>query len=298
MLFHILQCKYIYTVVYLYSHVKVGVLSPSQRNHYLNITPSNLIQVFPGESSSRPGSQQTPKRTRKRSGKTPSRKRSSEKGIPEHSKGPSPSIDESSAPGRRGASDERLGSSDALDVVTMDTDTYVEDDDAGIWEEMLDDEDDEDVLLMDSQVRENDMISRLDTREEEPTGKRDAVHSKHFDEVDLDHTKSTSRSSASWSSSIRVTTQISPPPRPPPSSSSSTGIMLPIATKICHPVPSKPTPSMPKHPEEIKRPCLRDISGLGSNTDGGNLTGGPNKGQKPAPNNFREGGWESCKFFW
>ncbi|XP_030846213.1 uncharacterized protein C17orf53 homolog [Strongylocentrotus purpuratus] len=275
---------------------QVGVLSPSQRNHYLNITPSNLIQVFPGESSSRPGSQQTPKRTRKRSGKTPSGKRSSEKGIPEHSR--LPSTEGSLAPGRRDANDERLGSSDAVDVVTMDTDTYMEHgEDAGIWEEMLDDEDDEDVLLMDSQVGENDMRSRLDTRKEEPTENRD----KHFDGVD--YSKSTSGSSASSSSSKAVTTQISPAHQPSPTSSTTVTIpltstssltsssptgMVPIATKRCHPIPSKPTPSVLKHPEEMKRPCLRDISGLGSNTGGGNLTDGPNKGQKPAPNNFRE----------
>ncbi|XP_071505220.1 uncharacterized protein [Diadema antillarum] len=32
---------------------QVGVLSPSQRNHYLNITPSNLVQVFPIEGLSK-----------------------------------------------------------------------------------------------------------------------------------------------------------------------------------------------------------------------------------------------------
>ncbi|XP_022084317.1 uncharacterized protein LOC110975817 [Acanthaster planci] len=41
---------------------QVGVLSPSLRNHYLNITPSNLIQIYPSESSgSSRSSQRTPK---------------------------------------------------------------------------------------------------------------------------------------------------------------------------------------------------------------------------------------------
>ncbi|XP_033639444.1 uncharacterized protein LOC117299940 isoform X1 [Asterias rubens] len=38
---------------------QVGVLSPSLRNHYLNITPSNLIQVYPSESTHYLSTQQT-----------------------------------------------------------------------------------------------------------------------------------------------------------------------------------------------------------------------------------------------
>ncbi|XP_072042820.1 homologous recombination OB-fold protein-like [Amphiura filiformis] len=40
---------------------KVGVLSPTIRNHYLNITHSNLVQVYPPESASRSCSQTSPK---------------------------------------------------------------------------------------------------------------------------------------------------------------------------------------------------------------------------------------------
>ncbi|XP_063964796.1 uncharacterized protein LOC129275099 [Lytechinus pictus] len=267
---------------------QVGVLSPSQRNHYLNITPSNLIQVFPGESNSRPGSQKTPKRTRKHSGRTTTKKRPSEEESPGNEQRSSPVAGMGSATGRRGEDDDGLGSSDVPDVVAMDTDKYLEDDDAGIWEEMLEDE--EDVLLMDSQLSAGDAKPGLNITKNGPTGERRAAQSKNFNGVE------SSSLSISPHPKDPAMAQVSPPKKhsPPISSadttctstfsSSSSSAVLPVTTKRCHPVSSKPTPSVVKCAEEIKRPCLRDISGLGSNTGGGFQPSGPNKGL----NNCRE----------
>ena len=53
--------------------LQVGVLSPSLRNHYLNITPSNLIQLYPSESTLSQSSQRTPKSHTPRSSRRPSK---------------------------------------------------------------------------------------------------------------------------------------------------------------------------------------------------------------------------------
>ncbi|XP_041479018.1 uncharacterized protein LOC121426710 [Lytechinus variegatus] len=264
---------------------QVGVLSPSQRNHYLNITPSNLIQVFPGESNSRPGSQKTPKRTRKHSGRSMTKKRPSEEESGNEQRS-SPVTGMGSATGRRGEDDDGLGSSDVPDVVAMDADKYLEDDDAGIWEEMLEDEDEEDVLLMDSQLGAGDAKPGLNVTKKGPTGERRAAQSKNLDGVNSAKSSSLSISPRPEDPAMAQFSQ--PKKRSPPvssagttsssSSSLSSSGVLPVTTKRCHPVSSKPTPSVVKCPEEIKRPCLRDISGLGSNTGGGFKSGGPNKG--------------------
>lgn len=31
--------------------MKVGVFSPSHRNHYLNVTPNNLLRIYPPDGS-------------------------------------------------------------------------------------------------------------------------------------------------------------------------------------------------------------------------------------------------------